>query len=148
MPLHQQTVRIDAIRRTGDERAHVFILLDAEMRRIIREDSKNILHFIRQRPVQHMQKKPVSDLHLFQVCQHLFSGEAGVTGQDGMRPFSAYGKGLSQQMPYAFLQRAAVRAVVDRQANIQLWDFQLSHNAAFVNSEDLVIFFLRCSQAS
>lgn len=51
-------------------------------------------------------------------------------------------------MPYAFLQRAAVRAVVDRQANIQLWDFQLSHNAAFVNSEDLVIFFLRCSQAS
>ena len=111
MPLHQQTVRIDAIRRTGDERAHVFILLDAEMRRIIREDSKNILHFIRQRPVQHMQKKPVSDLHLFQVCQHLFSGEAGVTGQDGMRPFSAYGKGRSQQMPYAFLRRAAVRAV-------------------------------------
>ena len=80
-------MRVDAIGRAGDERAHVFILLDAEMRRIIREDSKNILHFIRQRPIQHMQEEPVSDLHLFQIRQHLFSGEAGMTGQNGMRSF-------------------------------------------------------------
>ena len=85
-------MRIDAIRRAGDERAHVFILLDAEMRRIIREDSKNILHFIRQRPIQHMQEEPVSDLHPFQIRQHLFSGEAGMTGQDGVRSLPAYGK--------------------------------------------------------
>ena len=74
MPLHQQTVRIDAIRRTGDERAHVFILLDAEMRRIIREDSKNILHFIRQRPVQHMQKNR-SPTFIFSKSVSIFSLE-------------------------------------------------------------------------
>lgn len=69
-----------------------------------------------------------------------------MTGQDGMRPFSAYGKGRSQQMPYAFLQRAAVRAVVDRQANIQFRDLQLSHDAAFVDGENLVVLLLRRGQ--
>ena len=92
MPLHQQTVRIDAIRRAGDERTHIFVLLDTEMRGVVRQDGENVPHFIRQRPIQHMQEEPVSDLHLFQVRQHLFSGETGVTGQDGVRSFPTYGK--------------------------------------------------------
>ena len=118
------------------------------MRGVVWQNGENVTHFVSQRPIQHMQKKPVSDLHLFKSVSIFFSG--GRSDRSGRHAsFFAYGKGRSQQMPLRLFSSVfAVRAVVDRQASIQLWDFQLSHNAAFVNSEDLVIFFLRCSQAS
>lgn len=93
MPLHQQTVRIDALRRAGDERAHVFILLDTEMRGVVWQNGENVTHFVSQRPIQHMQEKPVSDLHLFEIRQHLLSGKTGMTGQNGVRPVPAHRKG-------------------------------------------------------
>ena len=50
-------------------------------------------------------------------------------------------------MPCAFLQRAAVRAVVNRQTDVQFGNFQLSHDAALVDGENLIVLLLRRGQA-
>ena len=78
MSPYQQTVGIDTVGRTGDERTIVLALGDEQVAHIGGQDSFDLIDLINHRPIKDGDSKSVSDFQLVEISKQLCAGKTAV----------------------------------------------------------------------
>ena len=92
VPTHQQSMGVDAIRRTGDQCTEILALLDGQSRYIARFYDQDLIHFIGQHLIQNANDKGISLHELIQIGKELCAGQSPVSGEDTVGTLSATGR--------------------------------------------------------
>lgn len=139
MPSHQQTMRIYAVRCTGDEGQVVVPGGDVERFRLIGQDGLDLVDLVGERALEHADEEDVALFHPVQVREQLGGRQPAMAGQRRVRAGPAHGQRRRVDVAHAHLERGLVGAVVDGQRLIQTRDGNVAHHAVAVEVEQLVV---------
>ena len=95
MAAHQHAVRVDAIRRTGDQRQIILPRINRKLLKFIWHHNADLINLIGQDLVEHCDLCNVSLLELVHVGEDLCAGQASVAGDHTMGSLSADRQGAS-----------------------------------------------------
>ena len=135
-------MRVDPVRRAGNQRAEIPPLHLAEQRGFIGGYDVDRIHLVGQHPVQNVQVKHVALGQLLQIGKQPLIAHAGMACENAVGALTPHRQGRAQQMTDATLQSRTVRAVVNRQVYVDLGDLHISHDAVALEIQQRVIGFL------
>ena len=139
----KESVRVDAVRSTGDEGAQIPSLEDFQAFHLIGQYDLDLVDFIAQRLADDLKHEAVSDLHFFQIGKQARRGKTGMAGQNSMGIFAAYGKGAPFQVAYALLEHRIGGPVINGQMRLDFGYVDIAHHAVIRDAKDFVIVFQR-----
>ena len=127
---HQQSVGVDAKRRTGHQRYIVLAILDLQQRCVCGQYRVDGVYLVCQHLAQHMDVKRVVRRKLVNIRKQLAGCHATVGRQHRVGAAAAHRQGCADHMTHGTLQRVRVRATLHRQVYVDLGDVYIGHDAA------------------
>lgn len=137
----QQTMGIDAVGRTGDQRAVILARLDPERRQIRGLHHADLVDLVGERLVEDHHDECVPFFEFIEIGKQLCRGQASVPGQRAVGAFAAHRKGRALQMSDGGLQDLLTGPVVDGQLDIDLGNINVAHDSGGTGREQAVVLF-------
>ena len=129
MPGDKQSVRVHAVWRTGHQSDAILTRHDLELRRVIRQNHRNAVHFVAQSFAHDFDVEEVALFHLVQTGEHQRFNQPAVPGNDRMGGFTSHWQRRAVQMAGTRSQCFLGSAVIKRQIDGLLGHLDCAHHA-------------------
>ena len=137
---YQQTVRVHAIRRAGDERRQIGAVFDGEFVQIVGQDHADAVHPVGEGLVEDMEGEGVAFLQCVQSGQEACARQPRMSGDRRVRGFAADGQRTALQMSDGDLQHGVVGAVVDGKSDAESGNGHVAHDAGAADVQQGLVF--------
>ena len=126
---HQKAVAVDSVRGTGEQCHQILPLLNRKALCLIRLDHENLVDLVAEDIIQYVEKEVISFFEFVKIRKQGRAWQSPVCGNYRVGVFTANRKRTSLQMACCLFQDFLVCGVVDRDLDVDLRHFHISHHA-------------------